>query len=163
GKIVWETEGIGPVYYPSKHVELSGERAKRFPATVDRWHTETIKSLRDSGVHLLKTVIEHSHEMGIEVHIGCRPQLTVMSPPMDEVRTGQFFLEHPEFHCIDRDGKRVPRISYAFSQVQQHLFRLVEEWLEFGADGACLLFNRGVPVMLYEKPIVEAFLEQHGK
>ena len=48
GRIVWETEGIGPVYYPSRYVELSGEHFKRIPDARDRWHTETLLRLRST-------------------------------------------------------------------------------------------------------------------
>ena len=80
--------------------------------------------------------------------------------PFDRIRS-KFFLDHPEYHCFDREGQRVGRLSYAYPEVQEHILSLISEIADYDPDGVCLAFIRGVPLVLYEPIMVEAFREKH--
>jgi hypothetical protein len=74
----------------------------------------------------------------------------------------RFFHEHPEYHCIDRTGTRVMRLSYAYPKVQDHMVKLIAEISGYQPDGVCLCFIRGIPLVLYEPYMVEGFKQEYG-
>ena len=53
-------------------------------------------------------------------------------------------------------------ISYAYPAVREYLQNIMREWFEWGADGACILFNRGCVQMLYDDPVVSDFHGTYG-
>lgn len=74
----------------------------------------------------------------------------------------KFFHRHPEFHCFDSRGQRVMRLSYAYPEVQAHMLALIKEIAGYKPDGICLCLIRGVPFVLYERPMVEGFMKRYG-
>lgn len=82
-------------------------------------------------------------------------------PPLEEMFCGDFFRQHPEFRCQDRDGTEITRLSYAFPEVRELVISFFEEVAEYGADGIGLIFTRGLPVLLYEEPLVEGFKAEY--
>jgi hypothetical protein len=53
-------------------------------------------------------------------------------------------------------------MSVAVPEVRRHFTELLREQVEFGADGAHLVFNRGYPLVLYEESASDIFREKHG-
>jgi hypothetical protein len=53
-------------------------------------------------------------------------------------------------------------LSWAVPEVRTHLIELLVEQVGFGADGVHIVFNRGYPLTLYEKPFCDLFKEKHG-
>jgi hypothetical protein len=53
-------------------------------------------------------------------------------------------------------------MSWAVAEVRKHIIDLLAEQVGFGADGAHIVFNRGYPVVLFEKPFCELFQKKHG-
>jgi hypothetical protein len=164
GKLFW-TPGcsIGPSSYPSKLIETIGSRTEDFPRIGDRYIAESMQILRDKGIDSLRTVIDFAHEIGLELHVSCRMGANASSPPWEEFFTSRYFEEHPEFHCVDKDGEEVSRLSYAFPEVQEYIKAFFREWIEYGTDGINLIFVRGLPLLLYERPLVDGFREQFGQ
>jgi hypothetical protein len=54
-------------------------------------------------------------------------------------------------------------MSWAVPEVRKHLIDVLREGVGFGADGAHLVFCRGVPAVLYEKPFLEIFQKKYGE
>ncbi len=82
--------------------------------------------------------------------------------PFDGQENSKFFNDHPQYHCLDREGQRVVRLSYAYPEVQQYMLRLIREIADYDPDGICLCLVRGVPLVLYEPIMVEGFKKQYG-
>jgi hypothetical protein len=98
----------------------------------------------------------------MKVHVGLRPAGWSFFEPYSDYWESPFYKEHPEWRCEDRDGTPVTRMSWAVPEVRRHLIALLREQVQFGADGANLVFNRGYPLVLYETPARRLFQEQHG-
>src|SRR6185295_13358244 len=67
--------------------------------------------------------------------------------------------------CVDRVDRGAPeltRMSWAVPEVRAHIIELLAEQVGFGADGAHIVFNRGYPLVLYEKPFCDMFMKKHG-
>ena len=149
------------VNYPSKVGEMLGQDLTVFPRRGDRFYAEAIRELARQNINPTKVLIEGAHHAGLKVHVGIRPAAWVHTPPASDFFNSRFYQEHPEWRCVDRDGTPVVRMSLAVPEVRSHLLEVLREAVGFGADGACILYNRGVPLVLFEKPFCELFQQRH--
>ena len=53
-------------------------------------------------------------------------------------------------------------MAYSFPEVRQFVISLLREMAQRPVDGICLLYNRRMPLVEYEPPIVEGFKGQFG-
>jgi hypothetical protein len=84
-------------------------------------------------------------------------------PPFEDYFTGDFYLAHPEWRCVDIDGREIARMSYAFPEVRALLLGVFRELAtRYDIDGVNPIFNRGAPFLLYEAPLVEGFKRETG-
>ena len=90
-----------------------------------------------------------------------RPAGWVGSMPYEETFNSKFFYAHPEWRCVDRDGTPTFFMSYANPEVRHHLIELLRETLELQPEGVGFLFNRGMPMMLWEEAFCKRFRERH--
>ena len=74
-----------------------------------------------------------------------------------------FYKKHPELRGADRAGNATPRISYAYPEVREFVVSLLSEMAEFPIDGICLLYNRRPPLVEYEPPVVQGFIDEFGE
>ena len=90
-----------------------------------------------------------------------RPAGWVGSMPYEETFNSEFFHAHPEWRCIDRDGTPTFFLSYAVPEVRRHLIEIFRETLELRPEGVGFLFNRGMPLMLWEDAFRQRFEQMH--
>ena len=159
--LCWEGGG-GVVTYPSKVARRYGENMTHFPSALDRQIVEVLQRLEAEGKDPIIMARDHARKLGLKFLVAPRMEAYGVPPPMDETFNSAIFDEHPEWHCVTREGRTIPRLSYAFPEVQDYVLRQYREVLEYGVDGLSLLFNRGAPYLLYEKPLVEGFTEDSG-
>lgn len=162
GTLMLQMGGADMVNYPSKVGQMVGQDLDDFPRTGDRRYAEALRELAKKGVNPTKTLIEGAHDVGMKAHVCIRPGAWVHTEPMADFFTSRFYLDHPEWRCIDRDGNEAVRMSLAVPQVRAHLVEVLREAVSFGADGAGVLFVRGVPYVLFEKPFCDLFQQEHG-
>ena len=74
----------------------------------------------------------------------------------------KFFLAHPEWRCRDEFGQTLNFMSYAYPQVQDYVLAYFDELLDYDPEGLCLAFNRGLPLMICEEPVIEAYRKKYG-
>ncbi len=98
------------------------------------------------------------HAHGRRVYAALRHCLSVCPIPYDEssIAGVDFAAEHPEWHCVDRDGEPFPVISYAFPQAQDYLIGECLKVLPYGFDGITLFFHRGI-MTAFEQPVLDRF------
>jgi hypothetical protein len=162
GKWWFQVLGADLVTYPSKVGTVPGINTTDFPTRAHAAFVDSIKALHAKGINPLKVAREEARRQGVEFHIMLRPAGWKAGIPFEETFDSQFFADHPEWRCIDRDGTPTMHMSYAFSDVRQHLLEIFRETLELEPDGVGLLFNRGLPLILWEKPFCERFTMMHG-
>ena len=169
-RVYWEAGGGDRALYLSKIArtyaaplldEAVNTDEVYFPRRVDRQLAETWLAYRRNGVDPLRVAAEFAHEIGLELHAAYRVGSFVYPPPHDETR-GEFFREHPELACVARDGRRLPRVSYAFPETRRYVISLLREMTSYPIDGVCLLYNRAPPLVTYEAPLVQGFRAKHG-
>jgi hypothetical protein len=101
--------------------------------------------------------------VGVEIHFYIRPEAFLAPFPYDHVFDSKFLLENPKWRCRDEYGREVLRMSYAFPAVQEHMLAYIEELLGYDPDGICFAFNRSLPMMICEQPVLDAFERKHGR
>jgi len=160
GKIFVEMWEGDHAQYPTKVGVLWGDKTKDFPQPVYRYIAEGLRGMIDRGIDPLQVALEYAHRIGLEFYAGMR-FLFGMYPPA-EVFEGPLFREHPELRCRDYDGAEVSHPSFAFPAVRDYVLSLLAETAAYDIEGLNLIFLRGQPFVLYEKPLVEGFHEETG-
>ena len=163
-KMFWCPGAGGDVLtYPSAIGSLTGSKTRDFPRVVDRNIAESMQILAGIGIDTVEEVVEYGHGVGLEVHISQRMEAFQCCPPFEDYFTGDFYREHPEWRCIDIDGREIARMSYAFPEVRELLLGVFRELAtRYDIDGVNPIYNRGAPFLLYEGPLVEGFREETG-
>ena len=162
GTLILHSFGGDKVSYPSEVGCMPGQDMDDFPRVGDRHFVEAIRELARKKINPMKVLINGAHDMGMKVHVGIRPGWSHFEPFADFWDT-PFYKQHPQWHCVDRDGLPVTRMSWAVPQVRKHLIDLLQEQVRFGADGAHIVFNRGCPVVLYEQAFCEMFQTKYDE
>ena len=162
GTLILQVGGADMVNYASNIGQMRGQDLDDFPRPGDRRYAEAIRILADKRINPTQTLIEGAHDVGMKVHVSIRPGAWVHTAPMEDFFSSKFYRDHPEWRCYDRNGEDVARMSLAVPQVRKHLIDVLREAVSFGADGANVIFVRGVPSVLFEKPFRDLFGEKHG-
>ena len=129
------------------------------------WRNDLAKNLgiwKKNGWNSMEVVRDYARKRNWEFQVYIRMEAFNAPFPFDDQESSKFFNDHPEFQCLDREGGRVCRLSYAYPQVQDYMLRLIKEIADYNPDGVCMCFIRGVPVVLYEPIMVEGFKKQYG-
>ncbi len=164
-RIYWEAAGGDRARYFSKvgRDEILGN-LNDFGRRGDRMHVESWQEFMRQGMEPFDVALAHTHALGIEFHACYRVAGFKYPPPLDHSSLGEtFFSEHLEFRGQDRAGNRTPRMAYSYPGVREFVTSILQEIAERPVDGICLLFNRRMPLVEYEPPIVDEFIRQHGE
>ena len=162
GTLILQSFGADKVAYQTAVGYNPSLTLDDFPRPGDLNYVESVRTFAERGINPLKTVIDGAHQAGMKVHVANRPAGWSFFEPYTEFWESPFYLEHPAWRCVDRDGTPVTRMSWAVPEVRRHLIDVLAEMVSFGADGAGIIFNRGFPMVLFEGPFVECFRARFG-
>lgn len=164
GTVLLHSAGSGDtVRYPSKIGHMLGTAMDLFVNPYERSFVESARELARKGLNPVKLFINEAHKIGVKVHVGNRPAGWSFYEPYCDSCESPFFKNNPQWRCMDRDGTLLTRMSWAVPEVRKHLIALFQEQIRFGADGAHIVFNRGIPVVFYEPAAVKIFLKKHDE
>lgn len=161
GKWWFQVTGADLVCYPSKVGTYPGEGTVDFPTGAYSVYTKSLETLFKKGINPLKVARDAAKAQGAEFHIMLRPAGWVGSMPYEETFNSKFYYDHPEWRCIDRDGTSTFFMSYANPEVRKHLIEIFRETLELQPEGLGFVFNRGMPLMLWEDAFCQRFQQMH--
>lgn len=159
----FQVGGADLVHHLGKVGNLMGGHLDTFPRTVDREYVESVRHLHAQGIDPLKVAVEEAHAQDAEILICLRAAGWKGAPPWEEFFMSEFYEAHPEWRCVDYDGTPVMHLSYAAEEVQDHLIEVYREVLQRNPDGLGFMFHRGLPLMLWEAPFCERFIEKFGE
>ncbi|HOJ31841.1 MAG TPA: family 10 glycosylhydrolase [bacterium] len=162
-KIYWGMAAGDVATYPTNIGSRTNIDLDVYPRIGDRNYAESCRILRNKKFDILKIAVEHAKKIGLEFHVYHRLGFVTGQPPWEEMMYSKFFYKNQKFLCYDRDGTKISRLSYAYPEVQQHCINLYKEVASYGIDGINFAFHRGVPLVLFEKPIVEGFKSRFGE
>ena len=162
GKWWFQVCGADLVCYSSKVGNIPGEGTKDFPSSTYAAYTHSLQELFKKGINPLQVARESARAQGAEFHVMLRPAGWKGSMPYEETFNSKFFDAHPEWRCVDRDGTPTFYMSYAVPEVRRHLLEIIRETLALEPEGVGFLFNRGMPMMLWEEAFCKRFRERHG-
>ena len=147
--------GVSPPYGSLEHLTRESERVSWLS-----WN-----AFREQGIDPFSVVLDQAHEIGLEFHAGYRVSGFHYPPPYDHaIQRASFFRFHQELRGTSRSGQPSPRISYTFPETQRFVLSVLREIAgTFPVDGISLQFNRRLPVVEYEPPLVEGFKAEYGE
>ena len=121
------------------------------------------------GFNPFKIALDYAHSIGLKFFVYQRMGAFGGIPPFkagdiyfDEELETKTFKNHPEWRCIDKQGRPMLRLSYAYPGFRKVAISILREAAEYGVDGVNLHFKRGAPFVMYEPPLLEEFQEQTG-
>jgi hypothetical protein len=163
-RIYWEA-GMGDrMYYPTRIGLAATDDWIEDPfRTRDRLSAESYREFRKRGIDPFRVAADYAHRIGLEFHAAYRVAGFHFPPPEEEWNSGGLYDQHPEWRGRDRQGRRTPRLSYAYPGVRRFVLSLLREIAAYPIDGLCLLYNRRPPLVEYEPPVVESFRKMYGK
>lgn len=155
--------GADLVNYPSKVVPPVYAGAWDIGRERDgRLSQRNMAAMIDAGQDAMRYAIESAHRAGQTFWQYTRPQGWTGDPEFGHALRSPFFAEHPEYRCEEADGRFISKLSIAYPAVRERLNSILREGLERGADGVCLVFVRGYPLVRYEAPVRERFAARFG-
>lgn len=146
--------------------ELTVFDAHDFPRPPGEYYAnDSVRVFKKAGTEPLQEVVKYGHKIGLEVYGSHRLGIGLRPPPYDYgPQSGSpFYLAHPELRCVEKDGAKLPSLSYAFPAVREHVISTILKTVEFGVDGEVLPFHRGPPFFGYEPNVVRAYIERYGE
>ena len=164
-RIYWEGGHGDLLHYFTKIGQLpTSDGAEDFGRQGDRRVAESWRIFRDQGVDPFAVAIDHAHEIGLELHAGYRVAGFHQPPPLPS-RTDDtgFYRRHPELRGIDRNGDPTPRIAYTYPETREFVVSVLREMAGYPINGICLMYNRRLPLVEYEPPLVEGFKTEYGE
>lgn len=116
----------------------------------------------ESWIDPLRAFTDLAHQNGIKLFASIR--LIGAANPVIRypINWARFRMNHPEWAKIDKDGYPCAHPSLAYSEVRQHWLAILREALDYGIDGISLVLNRCSPFVMYEKPVLDSFVEKYG-
>ena len=164
-RMYWETGGGDELFYFTKLARLATcDEVGDFGRRGDRLHAESWRVFREQGIDPFEVALEHAHEVGLEFHASWRVSGFHYPAPLDQANFGDTVYDaHPEWRGEDRQGRRTPILAYTYPEVRQYVTSLLREMARYPVEGICLLFNRRLPLVEYEPPLVEGFKQEFGR
>jgi hypothetical protein len=161
--LILHAPGGDKVAFPSQYGQMPGQAMDDYLVAGHRYFAEAVRELARKKINPVKVIIDGAHAAGLKVQVAVRPAGWSFVEPFTDFWETSFYKEHPQWRCEDRDGTPVTRMSWAVPEVRQHVLGLLREMVQMGADGTQIVFNRGLPVVLYEEPFRELFRKQYGE
>ena len=113
---------------------------------------------------VLKTVVDQGHSQGLKMSVSIRMGAWGLTYPYDQYYFDcDFMQENPQWRTFDRNGDEIAAMSYAYDEVQQFMVDELVHMARSGCDAVTLIAHRGIPYVLYEKPVAERFFEMYGE
>ena len=160
--LILHSFGADKVSYPTKVGHLPGQDMDDYLNPGHRYFSEAVRELARKKINPMKVMIDGAHDVGMKVQVAVRPGGWSFVEPFTDFWETPFYKKNPKWRCEDKDGTPVTRMSWAVPEVRKHVVDLLREMVSLGADGAHLVFNRGLPVSLYEEPFRALFQTKHN-
>ena len=113
---------------------------------------------------MLSKVIAYGKEQGIKMCLSMRMGAWGFEYPDNQCYFDNTFIAaHPEFRCVDRDGSPIDAMSYIYPEVQEYILNEFTFMAQQGCDAVEMIYNRGVPYVLFEQPFVDLFQARYGE
>ncbi len=113
---------------------------------------------------VLKTVVDQGHRQGIKMSVSLRMGAWGLTYPYDQYYFDcDFMQENPQWRTYDRNGDEISAMSYAYPEVRKFMVDELVNMARSGCDAVTLIWHRGIPYVLYEKPVADRFFELYGE
>ena len=113
---------------------------------------------------VLKTVVDQGHRQGLKMSVSIRMGAWGLTFPFDQYYFDcDFMQENPQWRTYDRNGDEIAAMSYAYPEVRQFMVNEVLHMAHSGCDAVTLIWHRGIPYVLFEKPVADRFFELYGE
>ncbi|MBO7171227.1 MAG: hypothetical protein J6W28_08640 [Clostridia bacterium] len=113
---------------------------------------------------VLKRVVAQGKEIGLKMSVSLRMGAWGMRYRYDQFYFENSFIQtRPELRTHDRNGDEIMAMSYAYPEVRRYMIDTLLDSARSGCDAVTLIAHRGIPYVLFEKPVADRFYELYGE
>lgn len=113
---------------------------------------------------VFRECVELGHKEGLLISVSQRMGAWGMGFPGDQYYFDcPFMQDHPELRTMDRNGDEVSAMSYAYPEVRKYMVDELINMARSGCDAVTLIAHRGIPYVLFEKPVADRFFALYGE
>lgn len=113
---------------------------------------------------VLRTVVNQGHSQELKMSVSLRMGAWGLTYPYDQYYFDcDFMQENPQWRTYDRNGDEIAAMSYAYPEVRKFMVDELLHMARSGCDAVTLIWHRGIPYVLYEKPVADRFFELYGE
>lgn len=117
-----------------------------------------------NSLEVLSHLVAEGHAKDLKMSLSLRMGAWGIGYPFDQCYFDfPDYLANPQWRCVMRDGVPAAAWSYAYDEVQQYMLRALVNLAKCGCDAVTLIAHRGIPYVLYEPPVAEAFRAAYGE
>lgn len=154
--------GTTAVNYPSTVATPFGQqRHVQFWRDGDRLAAERLHKLLAAGNDPVRILRDYSREKGLRLSLTQRAGAYYKNPESSSMNA-QFFIDHPEFHQVDTQGRIWEKPSYAYPDVRNFYLGMIREMAAYKPDAITIEFLRHPPYFRYDLPLVDEYIRRHG-
>ncbi|MHC4872944.1 MAG: family 10 glycosylhydrolase [Planctomycetota bacterium] len=151
--ILWKAYSVRCEY----HTKIGEMRRNRMDKYLDRYDTfkQAVEEAKKAGIEIygwarISNEFRLRKDGEYDPHPGFKP-------------TTQFHMDNPDKVMRHINGEPSQKLSFAYSEVRKYLIDILCEIAEYGVNGICIDVLRHPPMAMYEKPLVDAFIEKTGQ
>lgn len=112
----------------------------------------------DYSQDMLRDLVKMGHRNGLKMCISLRICEWNFEFPHDKIAfERKFWTNNKALRCVDRDGQIIEYLSFAHKEVRDYLVEQFVKMAQTGCDAVQVLFSRGWPYVLFERPFLELF------
>ena len=159
--VLWTTCREDTCYYPTKVGNPLTYHG--MPGAYPHWMARDMQRMLERGEDPLAAACDVAHANGLRIFGSYRRMTCRVAPHVFPLHPEALFVKRPDLRCVHRDGGQVPQLSLTYPEVRQRMIDLfVEQARNYDLDGVHMFFCRGVPLVLFEPPFIEAFRGEHA-
>jgi len=157
--IFWTTCREDTCLYPTQVGHVLPDHGT--PGVYPHWMGRDLHRMLRRGEDPLKLACDVAHACGLKIFASQRRQTCRVAPHVFPLHPEALLVGRPDLRCVDSTGASVPHLSLAYPEVRQMALDLFgEQTRKYDLDGVHLFWGRGVPLVLYEPPVIEAFVRE---
>jgi len=133
-----------------------------FSRECDKWVQKNIYRFDLDAI--LYELVKLGQDNGFKMSLSIRMGAWGMAYPGDQhYFDSDFAKAHQHCRCVDRNGDPMTAMSYAYPEVQDFMIDELLNMARSGCEAVTLIATRGIPYVLFEKPVADRFFEMYGE
>jgi hypothetical protein len=162
--VLWKAYAVRCEY----HTRVGEQRSvtyddDAFPDATDQAHSEIGVGGLLKKYDTMRQAVDEAHKVGLKIYGHARINNEFARPNHQFSPDTAFHKANPDKFMDTRYGDKHCKLSFAHPAVRRHKIDILCEIAAYGMDGIAVDVLRHPPMVSYDLPLVEAFIEKTGQ